>query len=65
MARILLATWPLISHNEWHRLVIYEAVSFGMTYVEYQMETMDCKSKLVGLGIKIAVVPEIMSRNSC
>ena len=36
-----------------------------MTYVEYQMETMDCKSKLVGLGIKIAVVPEIMSRNSC
>ena len=28
------------------------------------MEKIDRKSKLVGLGIKIAVVPEIMSRNN-
>jgi len=36
-----------------------------MYNLKYQMEKIDPKSKLIGLGIKIAVVPEIMSRDSC
>ena len=55
----------LISYIEWYCLVIYETVSFRMYNLKYQMERIERKSKLVGLGIKIAVLPEIMSRNSC
>ena len=36
-----------------------------MYNLKYQMEKIDRESKLVGLGIKITVVPKIMSRNSC